>query len=76
MPNKKQQLNQLKGEQVAVYSIEKEFTGVLQKKGNEFSIVNKSTGSSYILNIKPSDIVDMKRISTMPVIFVRNHFEF
>ena len=72
MPNKRQLLQEIKGEKVTIYSVEKEFTGVLRKFHNEFSISN----ATDIVRIKPADIVDVKRLSTMPVIFVYNHFNF
>ena len=76
MPTKKQLLQNLKGEKVIIYTVEKEFTGTLRKFGNEFSVANANSQSLEIIKIHPSDIVDVKRLSTMPVIFVRNHFAF
>jgi hypothetical protein len=76
MPTKSQLLKNLKGEQVTIYTVEKEFTGTLRKFGSEYSIAHITSHTSEIIKIKPSDIVDVKRLSTMPIIFVHNHFAF
>jgi len=72
MTTKRQLLQGLKGERVTIYTVEKEFTGVLREFDNEFSISN----AKDTVRIKPGDIANVKRLSMMPVIFVRNHFSF
>ena len=72
MQNKKKLLQDLTGERVTIYTVEKEFTGALRKFDNEFSVAN--TTNTVI--IKPADIVDFKRLSALPIIFVHNHFPF
>ncbi len=76
MPTKQKLLQNLKGEKVTIYTVEKEFTGTLREFDNEFSIATTTSYSTEIVRIKASDIVDVKRLSTMPVIFVHNHFAF
>jgi hypothetical protein len=76
MPTKRQLLQNLKGEKVTIYTIEKEFTGTLRKLDNEFTVAHTTAHSMEVVTILPSDIVDVKRLSTMPVIFVHNHFAF
>ena len=76
MPNKRQLLQELKGEKVTIYTVEKEFTGVLKKFGSEFIVSCATSRSMDSVILKPSDIADVKRISAMPVIFVYNHFNF
>ena len=76
MLTKRQLLQDLKGEKVTIYTVEKEFTGTLRENDNEFSICHVSSHSTDIVRIVPSDIVNIKRLSVMPVIFMRNHFNF
>ena len=74
MLTKRQLLQDLKGEKVTIYTVEKEFTGTLRENDNEFSICHVSSHSTSIIRIMPSDIVDVKKLSAMPVIFMLNHF--
>jgi hypothetical protein len=76
MPNKRQLLQDLKGEKVTIYTVEKEFTGTLRKFGSEFSVSHFTTNSAEIITITPRDIVDIKRLSMRPIIFMHNHFSF
>jgi hypothetical protein len=76
MPNKRQLLQDLKGEKVTIYTVEKEFTGILRKLGTDFSVAWAGPSTFEIIRLQPKDIIDVKRLSTMPVIFVHNHFVF
>ena len=76
MPNKRQLLQDLKGEKVTIYTVEKEFTGTLRKLGSEFTVAHFTANTSEIITITPRDIIDVKRLSVMPVIFMHNHFNF
>jgi len=76
MPNKRQLLQELKGEKVTIYTVEKEFTGRLIKLGNDFIVSRTTSHSIDKVIIKPNDIADVKMISILPVIFVYNHFNF
>ncbi len=72
MTSKRQLLKNLTGVKVTIYTVEKEFTGTLREDDNEFIVsTHKDT-----VRLTPSDIVDMKRLSTMPLLFVHNHFPF
>jgi len=74
MPNKSQLLQELKGERVTIYTVEKEFTGVLREFENEYSVCNVTSRSMEIITIDPVHIADIKRLSLRPVIFMYNHF--
>jgi hypothetical protein len=73
MPNKKQQLQDLKGEKVTIYTIEKQFTGILDEAGTEFHVSNQTDS----LKLQPEDIIDIKSLcSSTNIIFVNNQFPF
>ena len=76
MTTKRQLLKNLKGEKVTIYTVEKEITGVLRKFGNEYSISKITPNTTETVKILASDIVDFKRISAKPILFVHNHFNF
>ena len=73
MPNNKQQLQELKGERVTIYTIEKQFTGMLDETGCDFLVSNQSD----TLKLQPKDIINIKSLcGSTNLIFVKNHFPF
>ncbi|HTA81306.1 MAG TPA: hypothetical protein VK783_00100 [Bacteroidia bacterium] len=73
MTNKKQELQGLKGEKVTIYTVENQFTGILDETGTEFLISN---GSDF-LKLKPEQVINIKSLcSSANIIFVYNHFPF
>ncbi len=73
MSNKTQQLQDLKGEKVTIYTVEKQFTGMLDEAGTEFLVSNQTDS----LKLQPKDIIDIKSLcSNANIIFVKNHFPF
>ncbi len=73
MTNTKKLLQNLKGERVTIYTVEKQFTGMLDETGNEFLVSNQSE----YLKLHPKDIIDIKELcSNVNIIFVKNHFPF
>jgi hypothetical protein len=73
MANKKQLLQDLKGEKVTIYTVEKQFTGILDETGNEFLVSNQSDS----LKLLPEQVINIKSLcSSANIIFVYNHFPF
>lgn len=73
MPNKQQLLHELNGERVTIYTLEKQFTGMLDRTGNEFLVSNQSD----TLRLKPDDVIHIKSLcNSANIIFVKNHFPF
>ena len=73
MSNKKQLLQDLKGEKVTIYTIEKQFTGMLDETGTEFLVSNKSDS----LKLQAEDVINIKLLcGNANISFVHNHFPF
>ena len=73
MTNTKKLLQNLTGERVTIYTVEKQFTGILDQTGNEFHVSNQSE----YLKLHPKDIINIKELcSNVNIIFVKNHFPF
>jgi hypothetical protein len=73
MTNKEQLLQDLIGEKVTIYTVEKQFTGILDETGTEFLISN---GNDF-LKLSPEQVINIKSLcSSANLIFVEGHFPF
>lgn len=73
MTNKKQLLQGLKGEKVTIYTVEKQFTGILDESGAEFLVSN----ATDFLTVSPEQVINIKSLcGNANIIFIKGHLPF
>lgn len=66
-------LQELKGERVTIYTVEKQFTGILDEFAPGFSVSNERE----FVALKPTDVINIKSLcGDTNIIFVKGHFNF